>query len=676
MDLRKKSKPDLIKEIKRLKSRLDKLSDDKPMATLDEREQKFRDIFESFQDIYFRCNLKGNITMVSPSVNELLGYDPENVLGNNVTNYYLYTSKTKDLIRQLVKNKSVRNFEASIITNSGKILQCICNVRLIHNKRGNQVEIEGVARDITELKRTTEELLKQKEIAEKSLRVKERFLANMSHEIRTPMNGIIGMLDLLETTDPNEEQRQYLKSIKKSSGTLMEILNDILDISKIEAGKMRLKKVRVDLNEMMNKLFSLFSRQAESRGLDLNYSIKNLPEFLIFDETRVLQILSNLTSNAIKFTDKGGRIHIAMKEISKLDQNKLKVKIEVTDSGIGIATENQKKLFDSFTQLDDTSTKAFGGTGLGLSISKELAQLMRGDIGVDSTLSKGSTFWFTFLAEIPTEPVKRKPKSSESINEISEEHFTKITPKVLLVDDNPVNQQVAIEILKKSGCEVIAASSGPEAIEKVKNNRFDVVFMDIQMPEMNGVAATKHLKEMSIKNLPPIVAMTAYAMKEDEEKFIRQGLDDYIAKPIRAKKLIGKVKKWVYNQKEDKISDAQNEFGNKVLNKETIAQLKKYGGEEIIEQVLSDFNKETKSELKDIEQEFTLKNYKNILSKLHTIKGNAGTLGAEKIAALAQKVEKDLKDNLLDSLELDIQRLKIYFKEFQDLIASKFKITI
>src|SRR5690606_34760020 len=248
--------------------------------------------------------------------------------------YYLYTSKTKDLIRQLIKRKSVRNFEASVIQKDGSLLQCICNIRLIYDKNDRPIKIEGVARDITKLKKTNQELLHAKEVAEKSLKVKEQFLANMSHEIRTPMNGIIGMIDLLSETKLKAEQERYVKTVKKSSETLLNILNDILDLSKIEAGKMNLRKTTVNLRQMLEKLHALFTQQAEVKKINLKYHIAdNVPEWVIIDETRLLQILSNLTSNAIKFTDGGGTVYIGMRSREKNGDTHM-IKVDVKDSAI------------------------------------------------------------------------------------------------------------------------------------------------------------------------------------------------------------------------------------------------------------------------------------------------------------------------------------------------------
>lgn len=631
-----------------------------------ESEEKFRNIFESFQDIYFRCNLHGKIIMVSPSIKELVGYDAMEVLNKNITDYYLYTTKTKDLIRQLIKKGSVRNFEASAIQKDGSLLQCICNIRLIYDKNGKPMKIEGIARDITTLKRTNQELVHAKEVAEKSLKVKEQFLANMSHEIRTPMNGIIGMIDLLSQTRLNEDQERYVRTVKKSSETLLNILNDILDLSKIEAGKMKLRKTKVNLRQMLEKLHALFTQQAETKAINLKYHIAdNIPEWVFIDETRLLQILSNLTSNAIKFTDGGGTVYIGMRSREKKG-NKHLIKVDVKDSGIGITKSNLNNLFYSFNQIDNSSSKIYGGTGLGLAISKELCALMNGKIGVYSTIGLGSTFWFTFEAEETSPAVKAIEKEVMDDDVKVQDYFEKLHPRVLIVDDNGVNRQVASEILKKAGCVITLLSSGQEAIDEVQQNTFDVIFMDIQMPEMDGVQATERIKALGIDNLAPIIAMTAYSMKEDKEKFLSQGLDDYISKPIKANLLINKVKEWVMQDGNQAVEDSSNNNrGEKVINRDILDQLKKYGGLEMVKNSLADFEKETKYQINSLLPALKEKDYKDILSKLHTLKGNAGTLGIDKVAKLATEIESSVKQGNYMNLESDFHLLKKAFKEFK-----------
>ncbi len=633
---------------------------------LQESEEKFRSIFESFQDIYFRCDNKGTITVVSPSVKELLGYEPEYVLGNNIINFYPHVDEVKKLVRRLIKEKNLTNVEATLKTKSGQDFQFLCNIRILY-KKNKYAYIEGVARDINKLKDANLELQRSKEFAERSLKVKENFLANMSHEIRTPMNGVIGTIDLMSNTTLNTEQLRYVQTIKKSSETLLNILNDILDLSKIEAGKFELKKKPVKLKSTLEKLYALFAQQAKVKDINLYYHLDdNLPEKVMIDETRLLQVLSNLTSNAIKFTDGEGSINISLKTIVKAG-DKTVIKVVVSDSGIGISQANVKKLFQSFSQIEDSSTKTFGGTGLGLSISKELCKLMKGDIGVYSAIGLGSSFWFTFEAEETDEEVIDEDELLKS-NFIISNFFDEHVPKILLVDDNMVNRQVAGEIMKKSGCEVDVAVNGQHAINKARKKDYDVIFMDIQMPDMDGVTATKKIKALGIKKLAPIVAMTAYSMREDKERFIKSGLDDYISKPIKASELLNKIRTLMHiGKKTGEIKLTLEKPTDHIINPDVIAQLKKYGGPEMVLSVIDDFESETIEQIDSCILSLNDGNYENILINLHTLKGNAGTLGVERVANLSREIETKLKveKKNYDGLGDELNELRKKFEEFK-----------
>ncbi|MEQ9007078.1 MAG: ATP-binding protein, partial [Ekhidna sp.] len=361
-------------------------------------EEKFRTIFESFQGSLFRCDTKRLVTKNSPTVQEIKGYETKNLINTNVLEYGDQKKQVVEIGERINKQSRIRNVEGTLKTVNGEKLQFFFNIRLI-NKEDGSVEIEGVARDISQLKKTNEELKRAKEMAERSLKIKERFLANMSHEIRTPMNGIIGMIDLLASTSLDGEQSEYVKTINKSSQTLLNILNDILDLSKIEAGKMDLRQQPVHLVKTIEKVYDLFSQQASSKDNNLYYHIDDrIPVWILGDETRLIQVLSNLTSNAIKFSENKGNINMSIRLLKKRGKQFV-FKVAIKDSGIGISEEDQKSLFQSFHQLDNSSSKNFGGTGLGLAISRELVKSMKGEIGVVSTPGLGSTFWFTFILE-------------------------------------------------------------------------------------------------------------------------------------------------------------------------------------------------------------------------------------------------------------------------------------
>ena len=635
--------------------------------SLQESEEKFRNIFESFQDIYYRTDLQGRITMMSPSGCEISGFPQKEVIGKDISDFYINTDKRLNIVKRLVKHGSIKNYESDLLLRDGSIIQTISNIRFIYNKQEKPVAIEGVARDITFLKKASEELLKAKEIAEKSLKVKESFLANMSHEIRTPMNGMIGMVDLMNETPLNEEQKKYVHTIKKSSENLLMILNDILDLSKLEAGKMQLRLTSINLENMIEKLHSLFAQQAHLKGIDLFYSIaSNVPKFILADETRLLQILSNLTSNSIKFTDKGS-VSINL-SLENKNGNLNKIKVEIADTGIGISEDNLQKLFNYFSQVDNSSTKSYGGTGLGLAISKELCKMMNGDIGVKTALGEGSTFWFTFEAN--------ESKRATEIKETGEDNnkftgrFKDLNPLILLVDDNQVNQLVASEILKKSGCRVETANNGLEAIEKVKSNVYDLIFMDIQMPKMDGITATMEIKKLGLPNLPPIIAMTAYAMEEDKEKFLSNGMDDYIPKPIKSEVLINKVaEKLNFNSKSNYLS-LSNEYKELkkevVISNEVIKSMLSFVDKETLFSIYAQFEVETAGLLNESKDAFRVGDFKHIQSILHTLKGTGGTLGIEKIESLSKYIEGNLKQNNFETIAHKLDELYAAFEEYRN----------
>lgn len=627
-------------------------------------EEKFRNIIESFIDIYYRTDLAGKVTMISPSVFRHTGYSLEEVMGNKVDKFFENVQDSSRNIKTLLKTGSIINFDVTVKRKDGEIRQFMLNIRMIKNKKGFPIEVEGIARDITELKNNAAELQKAKVEAEHSLAVKERFLANMSHEIRTPMNGIIGMIDVLNETELEAEQKDYVSTIRNSSETLLTILNDILDLSKIEAGKMDLHLVDFELEEMLKTLVALFNQKAFEKGNSLKYSVaKNVPAYFKGDQTRLLQILSNLTSNAIKFTD-----NALVEIIVSIESDSQKLKFEIVDQGIGISQTDQDKLFTAFQQLDNSTRKSFGGTGLGLVISRDLAQRMNGEMGVHSVIGKGSTFWFTAQLEPSKKGRSSSVKGGEGIKLTN--YLKVLSPKVLLVDDNPVNRKVATEILKRAGALVVEAHSGQAAIDIFRaSQNFNIILMDIQMPGMDGIETTKNLREEFVSTLPKVVAMTAYSMQDDREKFLRSGFDGYISKPIRAETLVKSVEEIITSKAQK--AEVKTETESQSFDMTVINGLKEMVGQDMLRSVFEDFRKEAEEQITKTEEAFKAKDVKIIQSHLHTLKGNSGTIGLMRLHDFIKKIEALAKTGNLENFKENFRALKDEFdivkKEFHKL---------
>jgi len=401
----------------------------------------------------------------------------------------------------------------------------------------NKVELLARVKNHLELKRSREELVKAKDDAENALKYKSEFLANMSHEIRTPINGIIGMSEFLAQTQLAPRQEEFVRIIRSSANSLLNLINDILDFSKLEAGRVELEQIDFDLKEMIIDTVKSIEFKANEKNLWVKYEIDpELPHAANGDPTRIRQIMLNLISNAIKFTNNGG-ITIKTTLLSR-SKNFDKIRFDIIDTGIGISEEGRRKLFKSFSQVDASTTRTYGGTGLGLAISKSLAEMMGGEINVDSEPGKGSDFWFSaMLKKSSSDSIKNKP-SNEIINLTADS----IKLKILLAEDNIVNQKVASIHLQTLGHEVEIAKNGKIAVEMFENKNYDIIFMDVQMPEMDGFEATQAIRNIE-KNSGkaekiPIIAMTANAMQGDKEKCLEAGMDDYISKPFTATSLL------------------------------------------------------------------------------------------------------------------------------------------
>jgi CheY-like chemotaxis protein/nitrogen-specific signal transduction histidine kinase len=373
--------------------------------------------------------------------------------------------------------------------------------------------------------------------AEEASRLKSEFLANMSHEIRTPLNGVVGMTEVLGRTPLTDQQRESVQTISLSAESLLRIINDILDLSKVEAGKLTIEPVPFDLSDLLESVIDVQMNAASEKDLKLQCELKPGSErHLLGDAARIRQILMNLVSNAIKFTQ-SGLVDIVAETFEQ--EGHLRLRVSVFDTGIGIRPERLPSLFDPFTQADGSTTRLYGGTGLGLAIVKQLAELMGGWAGAHSEPGKGSEFWFVVNVDVAGTPPEHEPLRDQPI----------VVPtglRILLVEDNAVNQLVGIRLLEAEKCVVTIAHDGLEAVEKYGEQEFDLILMDVHMPGMDGLEATtaiRHL-EVAMGKRTPIIAMTADAMEREVRRALDAGMDDYLSKPVRGAELREMLARW------------------------------------------------------------------------------------------------------------------------------------
>lgn len=522
----------------------------------------------------------------------------------------------------------------------------------VHDEDGVVLGYVSVRTDITEnklhqqrLEHTQQLLLEATADAEAANRAKSGFLATMSHEIRTPMNGVLGMLGLLMDCDLPTEQKKLVRTARESADSLLVIINDILDYSKLEAGRIQLENITFSLNQILDSVISLLKSRADSKNLYLELDLApDLPPWITGDPTRLRQILFNLIGNAIKFTERGGVRAIVSHKTTSSDG--IEVSFEIRDTGIGIPKEARSRLFTRFSQADDSTTRRFGGTGLGLAISKQLANLMGGEIGVESVVGKGSRFWFTIIAQPADKPELLDSPAATAYDDLLDDRL-----RILVADDNHVNQMFVRALLTKRGHTVDVVSNGAEALVAVQRCSYDIVLMDVQMPEMDGVEATRRLRNLDgPAGSIPIIALTANAMTGQREEYLAAGMDDYISKPIEPMQLFSSIVRVFLSSRGRHTSaerDAQIETTSAeistgpsipVIDEERINDLKKYLDGPALRLALSAFPQEALECVSALKSAVASSDSAALHRAVHRLQGMASNFGASRLTHILSQI--------------------------------------
>jgi PAS domain S-box-containing protein len=499
-------------------------------------EQRFRMLFERNLAGVFRCLQEGNFLDCNDAAAKILGYDSrQDLIGRPAKEIFLRPADKDAVDRKMEQEGSIAGQELCMRRKDGTLVWVMSNTSVLDGQQGP--EVEGTFVDITVRKQAEEQMRLAKEAAEAANRAKSEFLANMSHEIRTPMNGVIGMTNLALGTELTPEQRDYMNTVKSSAQALLSIINDILDFSKIEARKLELEKIPFSVREVVRTVTKDLSLQAQQKHLSLlcNFT-PDIPHAVKGDPGRLRQVLMNLVGNAVKFTEQG-EIMVQVKTLSGE-----MLHFSVRDTGIGVSEEKQKSIFEAFVQADSSSTREYGGTGLGLAIASQIVALMGGRIWLESEPGKGSTFFFTGHFEVVDGKLSQNSGDATFKRQDTPAGDQKKL-RVLIAEDNFINSQLATRLIAKQGHSAVVVESGREALNALDRESFDLVLMDVQMPDMDGIEATSAIREqerITGEHLP-IIAMTAHAMSGDRERCLDAGMDAYITKPVDAQKLFDAI---------------------------------------------------------------------------------------------------------------------------------------
>ena len=756
--------------------------------------ERYRHIIENANDIIYEADGRGHFTYVNPAAMRITGFDENELIGRNyldlidpdyreaAANFYLHQFQTR---------AEMTYFEFPMITKAGVRIWIGQNVLTISDGE-RVIGYEAVARDITQRKGIEDELARARDAAVESARAKSEFLANVSHEIRTPLNGVLGMTELLVHTALTPEQREYAEAIRSSGETLLAIVNDVLDLARIESGKLTIEKIDFDIDDVVEAVIEMFVARASAKRIKLRSFIS--PDVLRQvrgDAHRIRQVLLNLVGNAVKFTDRGEVVVTVMQ--SAETESGVTIRFLVTDTGVGIPAAVQRRLFTPFTQADGTTTRRYGGSGLGLAISKQLTEAMGGEIGVMSMENEGSTFWFELPLEQQPDAERRPVRSWDlsrfrallvdanevnrfmvarhlqatgiAIDEVdtvadavaavreqqhdivvfemqlpdddglalarqirrfntrtrlllltifgkrrsditafhaagvdaflmkpvrrtqvcdtatrlllgempplevkpAQETPRNASARVLLAEDNAVNQLVALGQLRRLGHECVVVSRGGEAVDAIRGGGFDLVLMDCQMPDMDGYEATRRIRQMGGKSASiPVVAMTAHALPGEREKCLNAGMNDYLAKPVSLEQLGAVIRLWASKTSaaQQAAPDVMEDDDHYVLDRERVASFLAITRSQpgFLDGLVKTFRQDVPSRLDALRAATASSDAHELALAAHALKSSSGSVGAKRMQTICATLEQKARAGNLEGADASVDQLAAEFR--------------